>query len=141
MKKRVGIITFHAAHNYGSNLQAYALCRVLLKQGYAVEQISFPRILTTQKSKELKRFFRKDIFKVCFRKITGIVRNFLIDIENKRHEIYKRREDAFLVFNQELVPHSERVYNNNTISECVENYDVFITGSDQVWNFYGETSI
>lgn len=39
--KKVGIITFHAAHNYGSMLQAYALQQVILNMGYQCEIINF----------------------------------------------------------------------------------------------------
>lgn len=39
--EKVGIITFHAAHNYGSMLQAYALQQVILNMGYQCEIINF----------------------------------------------------------------------------------------------------
>lgn len=35
--KKVGIITFHASHNYGSMLQAYALQQTVLGLGYECE--------------------------------------------------------------------------------------------------------
>ena len=41
MKKTVGIITFHASHNYGSMLQAYALQQVILSLGFECEIINF----------------------------------------------------------------------------------------------------
>lgn len=34
MNKKVGIITFHASHNFGSMLQAYALQQVILHMGF-----------------------------------------------------------------------------------------------------------
>ena len=140
--KKIGIITlYYKSKNYGGNLQAYALCRFLTKYGYDAEQISFQRILISPKSNKLKSLFSKNVFRICFRKISSIVRGFYINRENKKHSIYERREKAFIRFNQELIPHSETVYNSKTISECVDNYDAFITGSDQVWNFWGETHI
>ena len=39
--KKVGIITFHASHNYGSMLQAYALQQVVLSMGYDCAIINF----------------------------------------------------------------------------------------------------
>lgn len=36
-KKRVGIITFHAAHNYGSMLQAYALQQTISNMDFYVK--------------------------------------------------------------------------------------------------------
>lgn len=38
---KIGIITFHAAHNYGSMLQAYALQTFLERQGHTVEIVNF----------------------------------------------------------------------------------------------------
>lgn len=46
--KKIGIITFHASHNYGSMLQAYALQQVILGMGYDCEIINFRS--ATQKS-------------------------------------------------------------------------------------------
>ena len=37
----IGIITFHAAHNYGSMLQAYAMQTFLERQGHHVEIVNF----------------------------------------------------------------------------------------------------
>ena len=41
IKKRVGLITFHASHNNGSMLQALALQNMLKKYGCEVEIIDF----------------------------------------------------------------------------------------------------
>lgn len=41
MNKKVGIITYHAAHNYGSMLQAYALQQTILRMGFDCEIINF----------------------------------------------------------------------------------------------------
>ena len=38
---RIGIITFHAAYNYGSALQATALQMFLEKNGYQVDILNF----------------------------------------------------------------------------------------------------
>jgi hypothetical protein len=33
-KKKIGVLTFHCAHNYGAVLQAYALQKFLEKMGH-----------------------------------------------------------------------------------------------------------
>lgn len=38
---KIGIITFHAAFNYGSMLQAYAMQTFLERQGHHVEIVNF----------------------------------------------------------------------------------------------------
>ena len=50
---KIGILTFHAAHNYGSMLQNYALQQVLIKLGHQPETIN----LRTELQKEIYDFF------------------------------------------------------------------------------------
>lgn len=33
----------------------------------------------------------------------------------------------------ECIPHSERLYTVSDIAECVDDYDIFVCGSDQIW--------
>ena len=37
---RIGILSFHAPHNYGSMLQNYALQQFLISEGHTVETIN-----------------------------------------------------------------------------------------------------
>ena len=46
-----------------------------------------------------------------------------------------RRKKAFSDFAENVIPHGEKVYDATSIHGCVADYDAFITGSDQVWNF------
>lgn len=114
---KVGIIThYYKSTNYGGNLQAYALCRVIEGMGHTVEQISFD----TSRDKGLvysaKRLARK-----------------ILKPSLKNRSNFAIRKKAFEQFNQGLIPHS-RVYSEKNIHKCVNDYDVFITGSDQVWH-------
>lgn len=144
-QKKIGIITlYHKSVNYGGNLQAYALCKFLTKKGYLAEQICFS---PTPKNKEsikvkVKRFFFWGIgyaINNVFKRIkTKLVKSRKSSDRCLQEKILKRRKDrekAFLNFNENLIPHSEEVYFSDTISKAEKNYDIFITGSDQVWNF------
>lgn len=132
MKKKVAIIThYYKSKNYGGNLQAYALCKSLEKLGYAAEQLSFDPYLRKNTSvysafwKFGKRFLKSLNPKV-----------FIANKKEKRiQKLLDPRYKAFEKFNQEMIRHSERVYTNIDINECVSHYDAFVTGSDQVWNF------
>lgn len=136
---RVGIITlYHNSINYGGNLQAYALCKYFMKRKIDVEQIDYnPQIFDTKKDK-LRRIAKKGIFGA----IQSVVNKFFSVLKEKyRNSIYDidsiiiERRSAFHKFNREIIPHSSIVYNGKTIDSSVDLYDVFITGSDQVWNF------
>ena len=41
-------------------------------------------------------------------------------------------QNAFSTFSKRI-KHSKRIYNSSNISDCLEEYDAFIVGSDQVW--------
>lgn len=115
---RVAIIThYYKSKNYGGNLQAYALCRVFQSMGADAEQLSLNRNAGKSLINKIKRLIKKilhanNVFVAC--RIRA--RNKTID-----------------KFNSERIPHS-RVYTEKNISGCVDDYDVFITGSDQVWH-------
>ena len=57
---KVGIVThYYHSENYGGNLQAYALCRVIQGLGHEVEQISYKR----PKAKGFLRFVKRNLLK------------------------------------------------------------------------------
>lgn len=145
--KRIGIIThYYKSVNYGGNLQAYALCKVLSSMGYDAEQICFVRTSLEKDSffKRLKKALSKGIFRFfsnLFVQVKLKFRSFLhknMDREkhkvDEKYQVSLRRREAFEFFNSKMISHSEKVYYADTIQECVDNYDAFITGSDQVWN-------
>lgn len=121
--KKVGIITFHASHNYGSMLQAYALQQVILGMGYNCEIINFRSIV------------QKELYKPIFMKGTlyGRLVGFIIEATYalgilKKYQLFEKflKEDFIL---------SSKEY---TTLKDLENadfsYDYYISGSDQIWN-------
>ena len=121
---KIAIIThYYRSTNYGGNLQAYALCKFLNDNGYETEQISYCRGETKNTIKRIALRTIKEPIKV------------LLNAKNNIFEVglVLRRNKAVRKFNKELIPHS-REYTDTTIQESVRNYDVFITGSDQVWH-------
>ena len=112
---RIGILTFHRAHNYGAVLQAYALQEVLINRGHDVEFIDYqsPHLLRIYRWFSWKRFIHKDI---------------AISIkELKLLSQRKMRYDRFQHFIQDKLSLSKPSYD-------MQSYDAVIIGSDQVWN-------
>ena len=136
MNKRVGIITrYYKSINYGGNLQAYALCQFLNKNGFEAEQICFSE---KRKHKNLKKSFLDRLILKIKRILKNPVRELFIAPNEKRlckkYNVWERRKNAFYKFNTHSIPHSNEVFYTDSIFNCVEDYDVFITGSDIVWN-------
>ena len=120
--KKVGILTFHRAHNYGASLQVYALYEVL-KNIYEVKIIDYYNNyiydqykLFSMPSKNILKFIKKTIFTV-------------IHFKSK-----KARYDSFEKFISENINMTKR-YTNETIHNIdIENFSAIIAGSDQIWS-------
>lgn len=122
MKKRIGIITYHKAYNFGSVLQAYALNRYLRDLGHDVETIDFQ----TEKQANLYTLFEpvNSMFSIA-RNLQSV--RFLRSLRLRR-----KRFDDFL---REFIPTSETVYFSlSDLNNADLDYDLFICGSDQIWN-------
>lgn len=121
---KVGILTFHRAYNYGAILQAYALQEKLNEMGVQSEIIDY---LSVEKRKQNKLF--------AYNKKLGIKGNILKIIKDCYR---KRKNETFDQFMKNKMVISEKSY--STVDELVrldglQLYDMYIVGSDQVWNF------
>lgn len=116
---KIGIFTlYYKNHNYGGQLQAYALCEYLNSlKGISCEQISYKN----HKINKNKKVIKKILFKLYER----------IFYRNVMRGLAQRRE-CFLEFEQ-AVAHS-CVYVSHTLGQLDSMYDLIVTGSDQVWN-------
>lgn len=119
---KVGIITFHAVYNYGAVLQAYSLQKVFSDLQVESEIIDFRR--ETQADYTSLYSSRHGI--------KSLIKNIMILPFHSKRKKRMQKFDDFI--NNELVK-SEKIYTNEEDLKCVnEIYNVFFTGSDQVWN-------
>lgn len=119
--KKVGIITFHRAVNYGACLQTYALKEALSNLGVNVEIIDY-------RSSDVEGIYRQAIRKGAG--IKTILKNMLT------WSVQKRRNQAFLLFleNYVLRKGAKSFYQPEELEALNQEYDIFISGSDQVWS-------
>lgn len=124
MKNKIGILTYHAAHNYGSMLQAFALQSFLEQRGFNV------RILNLRKSIQKKVYAQT------------------LDIKHPKSFIYRLLKNPVDSVNcQKKWSKFERFIreNLNVTKECKDvqevrtliskdSYYAFVVGSDQIWN-------
>ena len=134
--KRVGILTlYHNTINYGGSLQAYALCKCLLNEGYKPEQIAY--VGEVSRKNQIKGVLSNNCKGLLYKTIQfakKIILKPLVLCEEKKHNLYYRRHQAFSHFNKEVIPHTQEVYTKKTIRKTDSIFDAFIVGSDQVWN-------
>lgn len=117
---KVGIMTFQRAVNYGAVLQSLALketiksfghqCEVINYQCESLEKVASPFYIESMQLKSLL------IFLLQIRMRT---------VKNKHFDIF-----ACKYLNK-----NKAVVNNDNIEEATADFDVLVTGSDQVWNY------
>ena len=120
---RVGLITYHAAYNYGSVLQAFATQRILFKLGADCEIINY-------------RFNgQRDFYRLIRTKYGFKV--FLSDIIQM--PIFKQkiqREKKFELFFKKYYLMTKEYKEPSQIEKEDFSYDIFLSGSDQIWSKY-----
>ena len=118
---KIGILTFHCAHNYGAVLQCYATQEFLRSKGYEVEVINYrPEYLLKP-----YRLFDKEIF--ANKNPIQILKILIVQLLMFYNK-YKR----FVGFERFI---KRRLNIGKTVSKATlsSDYDAYIIGSDQVW--------
>ncbi len=118
--KKIGIITFHRANNYGAIFQTYALKFVLQILGQNVDVINYS-------CKQVEKFYS---FFNGKKTIKWFLKKFIETIF-----IHKRiiSNNNFNKFRKKYLTDTP-ILNSNDINSIENKYDIFITGSDQVFN-------
>lgn len=141
---RVGLINFHFVHNYGAVLECVALKKHIESLGHNVTVIDyrpdymeqqfavFPSPIKFAKwaqkdyanSSKLYRFYR-----MLRRAVQALYRY-------KTIKIRKNRMAAFEPFIQKNMNLTKRYHTLNDLQKNPPECDVYISGSDQIWNPY-----
>lgn len=119
---KIGILTFHWATNYGAILQCYALQEYLRDQGHDVEIINYKPWHFDFWAKYIRRpWLLKDL---------------------RKDLIARKKESKLVLFRTQYLNMTKRYYSVAQMTKAQMNYDVVISGSDQVLNasftLYGE---
>ena len=116
-----GIITFHAANNYGAVLQSYALQEYIKSMNINCKVIDF----RSKSQKDFNSLYPKR------NGIKSIIKNILMLPYDSERKLRMNRFDNFrkkyLILTNTYKVEEELIELNNEI-------DVFIAGSDQIWN-------
>lgn len=119
----IGIITIHYGINYGSALQCFALSKYL-DTTYPDSSISVINYIPERyrpKNRYLGSYKDKNILKKIMYLVFSAPNRFR----------YQVLFDRFLKKN---VPLGKKVFNYTEVEKKYSEYDLLITGSDQVWN-------
>jgi len=124
---KIGILTFHASHNFGSNLQNYALQQFLISEGHDVETINL-------RNDKQKYMYHHPLHKgrrtpVLWKVMARFLDPKWLVIECKRWNLFEKFLKNKLILTKEYKDWS-------TIDKDIHtfNYDAIIAGGDQIWN-------
>lgn len=117
---KIGILTFHCAHNYGAVIQCYALQQYLKSLGHEVYVIDYrpkyfdfykiPKV-TISNAPNLKAYLK------------GKLKELIIgNIQKKRFLAF----EDFINQKLNLIPH--------IVNSDYSDFDAIVLGSDQIWN-------
>ena len=122
--KKVGIITFHSSYNHGSVLQAQATQMIINALGYDAEIIDFRPDL-----------FDKYDYIYCKRncaslkkKIVSLMMLLQCNDRKKRISNFENYQTKYLHTN------GKRIRTYSELVELANDYDIFVSGSDQIWS-------
>lgn len=121
--KKIGILTFHRAENFGAVLQAYALQSYLENEGYEVIFIDY-------RCKSIENNYKLFDIRRC---ITGYELKDKLSIAKRQLltlcDRYRKKK-AYVAFRKKYL----KVTKHEVLDiEELEQFDAVIVGSDQVW--------
>lgn len=114
---KVGILTYHRSHNYGTMLQAAALWHAVSGMGH---ETFFVDYWPDHQRRMYAIFPSSDFLRATWRNRTRIVKSFCKTLGPK----LSRRRHFFQFFASEIKPH---------LAAPSTPFDVIVYGSDQIW--------
>ena len=130
MKRKIAILTiFQGNYNYGGMLQAYALSYIINRLGYNACQIIFDggeNPIYPSKIQQLRQYSILEIFSKFLEK--WVEKKTYLIADNLRI-----RKSLFDKFEKENIFVSNK-YDIESINHLGQDFEIFIVGSDQVWN-------
>lgn len=118
---KIATLTFHRALNYGAVLQTYALQKILLKRRIDTEVLDY-------RSKFIENHYEQD-------KISNYYTLRKVAILFLRNGCSIVKREQFTSFLKNNIKISPQKYNKEDLGMVESKYDIFLVGSDQVWNY------
>ena len=141
---KIGIVTYVKCDNYGAELQAFALQWKLNAMGFDAEvlnlekrNVDLKRNPVVIKGAIMQRIKKEGAFKAFFSVMKKILEVYgRIKAEKKFADKEKKKHKLFECFFEKKIRHSEKFYTLDEVcSDETLPYDVYIAGSDQIWNY------
>lgn len=139
--KKLAILTINDYNNYGNRLQNYAAQEVLKSLDFSVETIinntvfSTPKVQISKGQKVKNKLSRIKSMQAAeiFGKVNLRLKNYVN--KSKHQQAREKRIASFKRFSSlNISETSFTISDKNIPADLSEQFDFFVTGSDQVWN-------
>ena len=120
---KVGLITMHRVQNYGSALQTFALVEYIKKLGCDIKTIDY----VYPNSYHIKKSLPNLASRIKLR-LREILRSLLLEPFLQRNRKFKLFREKHMCLTDTTYYSKEDLLNNPPL------FDIYLTGSDQVWN-------
>lgn len=124
---KIGICTIVDYNNYGNRLQNYALQKVLTDRGHTVETLKNTYTKKSSLDTKIKKLLSFSEVNKKLRQIFFKRKNK--DIDSERIENFKRFTDNYIFETKNSFHGLQADFSS------IDDFDSFIIGSDQVWNY------
>ena len=122
---KIGILTFHRAHNYGAVLQCYALQEVLKRMGHDVQVIDYRQPWI----EDFYSLFCRNMIRRNSESVSMLVKYLKGSL--KKWMLAPNKASDFMEFREKFL---------NLSLPCVDaipqGYDCYVVGSDQLWSLH-----
>lgn len=133
---KIGILTLHRVKNYGSVLQTYAVCEVLRKKGHIPIVIDY--IPERMKPWPDLLYVRPDRYTIKGKKVKMLHFMFILASVIPRAYYYNQFR-SFVKRRVTTTP--KKYYKFDDLCNAEFDFDMYINGSDQIWNMDWENDI
>lgn len=137
--KRAGIVTlYHGNTNYGGLLQAYALNRIVRQMGYSCLTIDYRPSPMSVKEKFTRKIRQDGVMAAAkaavYLSVKTLGKKVIWFFTPGSTKKIRMREERTREFRRNRIPHTRETYDSKTISKTADEFDLFLCGSDQIWN-------
>lgn len=123
---KIAVLTFFESENYGTVLQAYATQKYLESLGHTVNLLHIKRVVNGA-SKHYKEIEKKPT-------LTEKIKYKIVSILRKKD--LEKKSKAFEDFRKTQLNVSKYYNSEEELVNELEEYDLFVSGGDQIWNPY-----
>ena len=120
---KIGVVTWNGSYNYGTNLQAFALCKYLESLGHQIDML-IPSV------SDAPALIPGIVSKDCLIRLRCLIQKLLLLFGFKKDARLKQ----YIVIRKYIRDNFRYVAWNEISAEEKKSYDMVIAGSDQIWN-------